>query len=112
MPMRQSGTDRGTRHETGEREPKGTKASDRTGERASRNSRPDSTAGNPEGKAKGLPAAKASDGGGERGGKLINGVGMGEFDGHGRAGGSTERGEYNTGRSESNAYTHNRKSYQ
>lgn len=48
--------------------------------------------------------AKSSDGGGERSERLNNGVGMG------RADGTKETGEFNTGRSERVAYTHKRRS--
>lgn len=55
-------------------------------------------------------AAKSSDGGGEKHGAIKNGVGMGAADG-GRATGGKERGEYNTGRSESVCYTHKKEGY-
>lgn len=57
------------------------------------------------------PAAKASDAGGERAEGKTNGVGMGKADGAGRASGGKERGEYNTGRSESTCYTHKKAGY-
>lgn len=81
--MKQPGTDYGSRSETGEREPKGDTSSDRSGERS---------------------------------GRKIIGVGIGERDkqgtqegGVGRSGmGSKDKGEYNTGRSESVCYNHKR----
>ena len=83
--MKQPKTDYGTKGETGEREPKG---------------------------------SKASDSGGERGARILNGVGMGKEDSTGsREGGHLGKheglvGEYNEGRKESVCYTHDRKSYQ
>lgn len=55
--------------------------------------------------------AKSSDGGGERSEPMVNGVGMGKEDGAGRSRGGKERGEYNTGRSESVCYTHKKEGY-
>ena len=84
MAMNQKGTDRGVKHETGEREPKG---------------------------------AKASDGGGEKRVKLLNGVGMGkEDDLKGRHAGHVGKhegdvGEFNEGRKENVCYHHSRKAY-
>lgn len=82
MKMNQPGTDKGERHESGEREPRGATASDKSGERSA---------------------------------KIKNGIGMGESDkvgvmgGKGRDGmGSIERGEFNSGRSESECYSHKR----
>ena len=57
-------------------------------------------------------AAKSSDGSGEKGGKIVNGVGMGKADATGRSGGGKESGEYNGGRTGGTCYTHDRKSYQ
>ena len=85
MGMKQPGTDKGERAETGEKEPKG---------------------------------AKASDSGGERKARVLNGVGMGKADSTGdREGGHIGKheglvGEYNEGRKEGVCYTHDRKSYQ
>lgn len=73
------GANEGMRHESGEKEPKG---------------------------------EKASDSGGERHEGMINGVGMGKMDKTGRSNGGAEKGEYNSGRSESTCYTHKRNSYQ
>jgi hypothetical protein len=56
--------------------------------------------------AKAPEGAKSSDGGGERSTAMTNGVGMGKADGAGRASGGKERGEYNSGRSESVCYSH------
>ena len=53
-----------------------------------------------------LPKAKSSDGSGEKSSRLTNGVGMGKADATGRSSGGKERGEMNTGRSESTCYTH------
>ena len=53
-------------------------------------------------------AAKSSDGSGEKGGKIVNGVGMGKADATGRSNGGKEKGEYNSGRSESVCYNHQR----
>lgn len=84
MSMKQKGTDRGERHETGEHEPKG---------------------------------AKATDGSGEKHGKMINGVAMGkEDDLKGRHAGHVGRhegvvGEFNEGRKETVCYHHSRKAY-
>lgn len=81
--MAYPGASEGERAETGEREPKGATASDRTGTKSKR---------------------------------TVNGVGMGKADstgnaiqgvGRGALGGS-ERGEFNTGRSESTCYSHKR----
>lgn len=58
-----------------------------------------------------LPDAKATDGGGERGGKKINGVAIGMEDATGRSNGGKERGEYNTGRTESTVYRHKKEGY-
>jgi hypothetical protein len=53
--------------------------------------------------------AKSSDAGGERSARIKNGVGMGSADvTGGRAAGSKEVGELNTGRSESICYDHKR----
>lgn len=73
------GANEGLRKETGEKEPKGAKASDSSGT-----------------KSKGI----------------VNGVGMGQEDKTGRSNGGKEKGEYNSGRSESTCYSHNRKSGQ
>ena len=51
-------------------------------------------------------AAASSDKSGTKSKGKVNGVGMGQADGTGRSNGSKERGEYNTGRSESTCYTH------
>lgn len=59
-----------------------------------------------------LPAAKSTDGSGERGARTANGVGMGRADATGRANGGKEKGEYNTGRSDKSCYTHGRRSQQ
>ena len=79
MAMKQPGTDFGERGETGEREPKG---------------------------------AKSSDSSGEKGGRMINGIGMGQKDATGRSNGGHDKGEFNTGRSEGVCYAHTRKAYQ
>ena len=71
------GANEGSRHESGEREPK----------------------------------AAGSDRSGEKSGKKIIGIAMGKADATGRSNGSKERGEYNTGRSESVCYTHQKKGY-
>ena len=71
--MAYPGASEGERAETGEKEPKGAKSSDRTGT-----------------KSKGT----------------VNGVGMGKADATGRSNGGKEKGEYNSGRSESTCYTH------
>lgn len=55
--------------------------------------------------------AKGGDSSGEKHKGLINGVGMGQEDKTGRSNGGKEKGEYNTGRSESVCYTHDRKHY-
>lgn len=55
--------------------------------------------------------ARSSDSSGERHGKTVNGVGLGKEDATGRKNGGPERGEYNTGRSESVCYTHTKKGY-
>lgn len=56
-----------------------------------------------------MPKAKSSDGGGERHTGIKNGIGMGKADATGRSGnGGKERGEYNSGRSESTCYSHKR----
>ncbi len=51
-------------------------------------------------------AAKSSDGSGEASGGKVNGIVMGKADGGVRAKGSKERGEFNSGRSESTCYNH------
>lgn len=51
--------------------------------------------------------ATSSDNRSERHAKVKNGVGMGKED-DGRAAGGPERGEFNTGRSESTCYSHKR----
>lgn len=53
-----------------------------------------------------IPAAKSSDGGGERGGRIKNGVAMGKQDATG-----TEK-LFNTGKTDGTCYTHGRKSRQ
>jgi hypothetical protein len=55
--------------------------------------------------------AKSSDSGGERKGKVTNGIGLGKADATGRSNGGHEKGEYNTGRSESTCYNHEKKGY-
>ena len=54
----------------------------------------------------------SSDSSGEKGGKVVNGVGLGKADATGRSNGGKESGEYNSGRSDKTCYTHDRKSYQ
>ena len=101
------------RHESGEREPKGATSSDRSGQRKGSNAGPNSTKGTKGETGEREPkGAIASDKSGERSGKIVNGVGMGQFDGHCRSGGGKETGEMNSGRSESTVYNHTRKSYQ
>ena len=57
-------------------------------------------------KSKGMPAAKSTDGSGERSGGLKNGVAMGKAD---KTGANKL---YNTGRTEGTCYTHGRKNGQ
>lgn len=58
---------------------------------------------------KGVDKADSS---GERHGKVINGIGMGEADGlKGRSAGSKEMGEFNTGRTSGVCYKHTRDAY-
>lgn len=71
--MNQPGTDRGEKDETGEREPKG---------------------------------SKARDAGGERSGRLVNGVAMGKADG-----GAKKSDQFNTGRTEGICYEHKKEGY-
>jgi len=51
-------------------------------------------------------SVKSSDSGGEKSKSKTNGVGMGARDDTGRSNGSKERGEFNSGRSESVCYSH------
>ena len=50
--------------------------------------------------------AASSDRSGTKSRGIVNGVGMGKADGTGRSNGGKEKGEYNTGRSESTCYSH------
>ena len=81
--MNQSGTDKGQRHETGEKLPKGDTSSDTSGERK-------------EGLTNGVGMGKA-----DRTGSQVDGVGRSGFGQH-------DRGEFNSGRKEGNAYDHKR----
>ena len=50
--------------------------------------------------------AKSSDASGTKSRGKVNGVGMGQMDGTGRSAGGKDKGEFNSGRSESTCYTH------
>jgi hypothetical protein len=50
--------------------------------------------------------ATSSDKSGAKSKGTVNGVGMGKADATGRSNGGHEKGEYNTGRTESTCYTH------
>jgi len=54
---------------------------------------------------------KGSDSSGERKEGLINGIGMGMADKTGRSNGGKEKGEWNGGRKEGNAYSHGKAEY-
>lgn len=110
MPMKQPYTDMGEKGETGEKEPKGAKASDATGEKSVKVPKADSEKGIKGETGEREPSGvKASDRGGEEKKRIIGGVGMGMKDSLSREGmGSKERGEHNTGRSEKEIYSHKR----
>jgi|ERR1700756_5048714 len=103
----------GSRHESGEREPKGVTASDTGAERHTKVPKEDRESGHRGESGEHEPkAVKASDSGGERHGSIVGGVGMGKADDHGRGadGGKHDgrTGEFNTGRHESHVYSHQR----
>ena len=103
----------GTRHESGEREPKGVRASDTSGERHVGVPKEDRMGGHKGASGEHEPkGAKASDSGGERHGGINGGVGMGKADDHGRGSDHGKHdgrtGEFNTGKRESSVYSHQR----
>jgi hypothetical protein len=113
--MKQSGTDYGSRHESGEHEPKGVKASDTSGERKDRVPKADSEKGTKGESGEREPKGdKASDSSGERKVRLEGGVGMGKADSIGaREAGHMGKqdglvGELNTGTKEGHFYHHKR----
>jgi hypothetical protein len=81
--MNQPSTDMGTKHETGEKEPKGSTSSDKSGEKSTR-------------KKNGVAMGKADKGGSQEGGVGRSGTG------------GKEHGEFNSGKSESDCYSHKR----
>ena len=81
--LNQPGTDKGERHETGEKEPKGSTSSDKSGERGA-------------GKNNGVGMGRADKDGSQEGS-----VGRGGM-------GGKEHGEFNSGKSESDCYSHKR----
>jgi len=98
-----------------EKMPKGVAASDRSGEKMGSEKGPNSTKGTPGMTGEKMPkGVNASDMSGERKAKLVGGVGMGKADTIGMRDGSHmgkndgRTGEFNTGSSESECYTHER----
>lgn len=114
--MNQSGTTRGLKGESGEREPRGATSSDSSGEKRVGASKVDKTP-EPGQTGERIPAATASDRTGEKSAGITGGVGQGQHDkltgreaGHaGKADGRT--GEFNSGRSEGTAYRHEKAGY-
>ena len=89
-----------------EKEPKGVKSSDRTGEKMGSEKGANSLKGTPTQTGVKTPAgATASDMSGERKAKLVGGVAMGKEDATGKDK------QFNTGRTEGVCYTHERSEY-
>ena len=98
-----------------EKAPKGVTASDRSGEKMGSEKGPNSLKGTPGMTGEKMPkGANASDMSGERKAKLVGGVGIGKADSIGARDGSHmgkndgRTGEFNTGSSESECYSHER----